>query len=98
MREPHRGIQERLSCRPAQLSPLSGQRLPPAPLWLRLQPSQPVSSAAASAALALGSNRNSARTPVQNRQSRAPDRSVHPCPPVHRLALAISIPRTRLVL
>jgi len=30
MRKPHRGVQERLSRRPAQLSPLSGQRLPPA--------------------------------------------------------------------
>jgi len=50
------------------------------------------------AAVALGSNRNSARTPVQNRRSRAPDRPVHPRPPGHRLVVAISIPRTRLVL
>ncbi len=43
MRKPHRGVQERLSCRPAQLSPLPGQRLPSAPAWLRLQLGQPVS-------------------------------------------------------
>jgi hypothetical protein len=85
------------SRRPVKLSPLSGQRLPPAPVWLCLQPGQPVSPATASAAVALGSNRNSAHTSLQNRRSRAPDRPMHPRPPSHRLAVAISIPRPRLV-
>lgn len=59
---------------------------------------KPVSPAAASATVALGANRNSARTPVQNRRSGAPDRPLHPRPLGHRLAMAISVLRTRLVL
>src|SRR5208282_5964434 len=38
VREPHRGVQERFPRRPLELSPLSGQRLPPAPARHRLQP------------------------------------------------------------
>ena len=93
VREPHRGVQERLPCRPPELPSLSGQRLPPAPARLRLQPGQSVSYSATTTAVAIGPDRNSARPTVQNRCSHPPDRPLHPRTPGHRLAVAISVPR-----
>src|SRR5438874_561165 len=87
VREPHRGVQERLSRRPLELSPLSGQRLPTAPARRRLQPGQLLSSAVA-AALALGPDRNLARPALQNRRSHTPHRPLHPLPPGQRLAVS----------
>src|SRR5438128_2354532 len=95
VREPHRGVQERLARRPPELPPLPGQRLPPAPALRRLQPGQPVPSAVA-AALALGADRNPARPTLQNRRPRSPDRPLHPLPPRQRLALPEPVPLCRL--
>ena len=46
-------------------------------------------------ALALGADRNSARTPVQTRGPRAPDHPLHSYPPGYRTAFSISLPRSR---
>src|SRR5579864_3393776 len=90
MREPHRRVQERFPRRPFELSPFPGQRLPPAPARGRLQPGQLFPSPPASA-LALGSDRNSACLPVQNRRPHPPDRPLHPHPSGLWLALAGSV-------
>src|SRR5229473_6133321 len=94
VRESHRGVQERLPRRPLELSPLPGQRLPPAAARGGLQPGQPVPFAVASA-LALGADRNSARPALQNRRPHTPDRPLHPFPPGYRLALPGSVPLRR---
>src|SRR5208337_2604343 len=88
------GVQERIPRRPLELSPLPGQRLPPAAARFRLQPGQPVPLAVA-AALALGPDRNPARPTLQNRRSRAPDRSLCSLSPRHRLALPELVPLCR---
>ena len=94
MPEPHRGVQERLPRRPPELSPLPGQRLPPAAAWLRLQSRQPVSSPA-TPALALGADRNPARTALPTWRPRPPDRWLHPLPPGQRMALSGVVRRGR---
>src|SRR5258708_28159124 len=67
MREPHRGVQEWLSRRPSELPPFPGQRLPPAAACRRLQPGQLLPSAVA-AALAFGTDRNSARPTLRSEE------------------------------
>src|SRR6266566_2987283 len=90
MREPHRGVQERLPRRPLELPPFPGQRLPPAAACRRLQPGQLLPPAVASA-LAFGTDRNSARPTLQNRRPHSSDRSLHPRSPRHRLAISSSV-------
>ena len=62
------------------------------PVWLLLQPGQPVSSAGAPAGVALDANRDYAGSAVQNRRSRAPDRPLCSLSPRQRLALPELVP------
>src|SRR5207244_11418074 len=95
VRESHRGVQKRLSRRSFELSPLSGQRLPPVPARRRLQPGQLLSSAVA-APLAFRPERNLARKALQNWRSRSPHRPLCSLSPRHRLAVSELVPRCRL--
>src|SRR4029077_415933 len=90
----YRGIQERLLRRPLELSSLLSQCLSPVPTRGRLPPSQPVPPSIAPA-LALGTDRNSARTSVQTRRSRPPNCPLYPIPSGYRLALSKPVPRRR---
>src|ERR1700740_1902682 len=90
MREPHRGVQEWLSRRPSESPPFAGQRLTPAAGSRRLQPGQLLPSAVA-AALAFGTDRNSARPTLQNRRPHSSDGSLHSHSPRHRLAASRSV-------
>src|SRR5437016_13503068 len=94
MREPHRGVQEWLSGRPSELPPFPGQRLPPATACRRLQPGQLLPSAVA-AALAFGTDRNSARPTLQNRRPHSSDGSLHSHSPRQRLAVSELVPLRR---
>src|SRR5207249_5250538 len=73
--------------RPLELPPFPGQRLPPAAACRRLQPGQLLPSAVA-AALAFGTDRNSARPALQNRCPHSSDGSLHSRSPRHRLAVS----------
>src|SRR5215831_4947220 len=95
MREPHRRIQERFPRRPLELSPLFGQRLPPAAACLRLQFGQSVSSTATAESVALDTNRNSARPALQNRRSHPSNCALHPGSSRHGMALASPLRQTR---
>src|SRR5215472_2968234 len=95
MREPHRRIQERFPRRPLELSPLFGQRLPPAAACLRLQLGQSVSSSATAESVALDTNRNAARPALQNRRSHSSNGALHPGSSRHGLALASPVRQTR---
>src|SRR5439155_11399781 len=70
---------------PILMDTLLSQRFSPAPARRRLQPSQPVPPSVAPA-LALGPDRNPARTSVQTRRSRPPNRPLYPIPSGYRLA------------
>src|SRR6266545_670595 len=94
MREPHRGVQEWFSRRPSELPPFPGQRLPTAVACRRLQPGQ-LLPAAVAAALAFGTDRNSACPTVQNRRPHPPHRSLHSRSPCQRLALSKPVPQCR---
>src|SRR6516164_4488695 len=95
MREPHRRIQERFPRRPLELSPLLGQRLPPAAACLRLQFGQSVSSTATAESVALDTNRNSAHPDLQNRRSHSSNCALHSGSFRHGLALASPLRQTR---
>jgi len=83
---------------PLELSPLFGQRLPPAAACLRLQFAQSVSSTATAASVALDTNRNAARPALQNRRSHSSNCALHPCSSRHRLAWAALFGKLALAL
>jgi len=95
MRVPTAKIQERFPRRPLKLSPLLGQRLPPAAACLRLQFGQSVSSTATAESVALDTNRNSARPDLQNRRSHSSNCALHSGSFRHGLALASPLRQTR---
>ena len=95
MRVPTAKIQERFPRRPLKLSPLLGQRLPPAAACLRLQFGQSVSSTATAESVALDTNRNSAHPDLQNRRSHSSNCALHPGSSRHGLALASPVRQTR---
>src|SRR6476660_700900 len=82
----------------AELPPLPSQCFPLVAAQFRLQPRQPVSFAATFVA-ALRTNRNAARSVIQDRGTHSRNRSLHPHSPGQRLAFSVSLPsRLQLLL
>ncbi len=98
VREPHRGVQERLSRRPLELSPLSGQRLLPAPARRRVQPGQLLSSFVCSCPILGAPPRSKLSAPSSSKSALAsatpPAVSVSTWPAVGRFRTCFAPPRS----